>query len=69
MSTSVQDEERSVSAMGKFIVELIFIWRVKVRLRVVLKECPRSIEIWTVVARGTSIVVNELVVIVCEEYC
>ena len=69
MSTSVQDEERSVSAVGKFVVELIFIWRIKVRLRIVLKECSRSIQIWTIVAGRTRIVVDELVVIVCEEYC
>ena len=68
MSTSVQDEERSVSAIGKFVVELIFVWRIEVRLRVVLKECPRSIQIGTTVAGSARIVVNEFVIVVSEEY-
>ena len=69
MPASVQDEERSISAVGKFVVELIFIWRIKVRLRVILKECSRSIQVWTMVAGRARIVVNELVVIIREEYC
>jgi hypothetical protein len=68
MPASVQDEESSVSTVGKFVVELIFIWGIKVRLRVVLKECPRSIQIWTTVAGRARIVVDEFVVIVSEEY-
>jgi len=68
MPTGVQDKERSVITIREFVVKLIFIWRIKIRLRVVLKERPGSIQIWTAVTGRTGVVVDELVVIVCEEY-
>jgi len=68
MPTSVQDEEGSSSAVREFVVKLIFIWGIEIRLGIVLKECPRSIQIWTVVVRRAGIVVDKFVVIVGEEY-